>query len=126
METHFKVIIAVLPIALLVGPLGTTLAIAQPRQNGPTSQNARAPYAAQYEGRITVRANHTATEVFTKRFKILTPSAIQLVGQQQLLFMEGMQTLDTIEAFTEKSDGRRLPVDPASIITRDAVSGLPG
>ena len=35
-----------------------------------------------------------------------------------------MQSLETIAAFTEKADGRQIPVDPAGIITRDAASGL--
>lgn len=55
---------------------------------------------------MTVRADRTATDIFTKRFKIQTPSAIQTVGQQQLSFVEGMETLDTVEAFTEKAGFR--------------------
>ena len=34
-----------------------------------------------------------------------------------------MQTLE-IEAYTEKPDGTKVPVDPASILTRDAATGL--
>jgi O-succinylhomoserine sulfhydrylase len=39
------------------------------------------------------------------------------------VILKGMETLETIEAFTEKADGRRVPVEPASIITRDGGSG---
>src|SRR5262249_12133483 len=38
---------------------------------------------------------------------------------------EGMETLETVEAFTEKADGSKVPVPAANIITRDAASGLP-
>jgi Domain of Unknown Function with PDB structure (DUF3857)/Transglutaminase-like superfamily len=37
-----------------------------------------------------------------------------------------MEDLDTVEAFTEKPDGSKVPVGVANIITRDAASGLPG
>jgi transglutaminase-like putative cysteine protease len=73
---------------------------------------------------ITVRADRTVTDVFTKRFKILAPSAIALVSQQQETYVEGMESLDTVEAFTQKADGAQVPVDPANIITRDAATGL--
>jgi hypothetical protein len=104
-------LIAALAAAILVGPPGIRPAMAQ---------SVQAPYALQYESRVTVRMDRTATDVFTQRLKILTPSAIATVGQQQLTFVEGMQTLETVEAFTEKSDGTKVPVGPANIITRDA------
>ena len=48
--------------------------------------------------------------------------AVEALSQQQLVFIEGMQSLEILEAFTEKSDGRRISVDPSKIITRDAGS----
>ncbi len=102
--------------------------MAQSERNAPSqgaqSVDAQTPYALQYEGRVTVRTDRTATDVFTQRLKILTPSAIATVSQQQFTFVEGMQTLETVEAFTEKSDGTKVPVAPANIITRDAASGM--
>jgi Domain of Unknown Function with PDB structure (DUF3857)/Transglutaminase-like superfamily len=128
MKGHFEVLVAALATAILAGPHGDRLAMAQSARNapsqGPQSVEAQAPYALQYEGRVTVRTDRTATDVFTERLKILTPSAIATVSQQQLAFVEGMQTLETVEAFTEKSDGTKVPVDPANIITRDAASGM--
>jgi hypothetical protein len=125
-EGYFKVLVAALATASLVGPLGIRLALAQSEQSAPTqaAPSVQAPFAIQYDGRVTVWADRTAINVFTQRIKILTPSAIAIVGQQQLTFVEGMETLETIEAFTQKSDGTEVPVDPANIITRDATSGL--
>ena len=77
-----------------------------------------------YDGHLTVRADRTATGVFTKRYKILAPAAIQAISQQQLWFAEGMQSVDVVEAYTAKADGRRVPVEPANMILRDAASGL--
>ncbi len=150
MSSQFKVLAAVLPVALLAGPLGAGSAaadpnrtaliqipatqmvpsqvvppqVAPPRAAAPKAAPAEiTPYAATYEGHVTVHDDRTATDLFTKRFKILTPSAIALVSQQMETYIDGMETLDTVEAFTEKSDGTRVPVDPANIITRDAATG---
>jgi hypothetical protein len=127
MKGYFKVwIVVAVTTSILAGPLGIRLAMAQAQQNVLTLAVAQAPYAVQYDGRVTVRADRTATDTFTQRIKILTPGAIASVSQQRLNFVEGMQNLDTVEAFTEKPDGSKVPVGTTNIITRDAASGLPG
>jgi hypothetical protein len=70
-EFYFKIIVVRLPMVVLGVLAGFTLAIAQPQPSGPaqTSQNSQAPYVAQYEGRITVRADGTATERSDLKFK---------------------------------------------------------
>ena len=83
---YFKVVVVRLLIVLLVGLSGVTLAIAEPQPSAP--QTSQAPYVAQYEGRITVRADRTATDIFTQRLRIQKRSAIQTVSQQQLSFIE--------------------------------------
>src|SRR5262245_16692064 len=80
MKGHFKLLIAALATAILAGPFGDRLALAQSAQSAPT-QTAQLPFALQYEGHITIRADRTATEVLTHRMKILTPSAIAAVSQ---------------------------------------------
>ncbi len=124
--------------AVVLGPLAGT-AIAQLQPTAPVvvpqpvkppdpielaGAGAQPPFATQYEGTLTIRADRTGTEISTKRITILTPGAVQALGQQQLQFIEGMQKLETLEAYTEKSDGRHIPVDPADIITRDGAAGL--
>ncbi len=88
------------------------------------SPNAPPPFTTQLNGHLVVRDNRTATETTTKRIKILSQGVIQSLSQQPVQFVEGMQKLETLEAFTEKADGRHVAVDPANIITRDAASGL--
>jgi hypothetical protein len=85
---------------------------------------AQPPFVTQLEGRYTFREDGTGTEIFAKRIKVLTSGAVQTQSQQQFEFIEGMQTLDIVEAYTEKPDGRRILVGPANIITRDGASGL--
>ncbi len=140
-ERRGRVLAAVLPVAILTGALGLGAAAADPLRADPApsvtavSQQPAAPqasapqatqvsYSAVYEGHITVRSDRTATDLFTRRLKILTPSAISLVSEQSEMFVEGMETLDIVEAYTERPDGTRIPVDPANVITRDAASGM--
>jgi hypothetical protein len=86
-----------------------------------------APYTQEYEGHLIVRADRTVSSTFTQRFKILTPSAIASVSQQKLNFVDSTQTLSTLEAYTEKADGRRIPVAAKNILTQDAsLPQLPG
>src|SRR6266849_674531 len=120
MNRRVKLITAIL--AIVFSPVGIGLSIAA-AQDAPVNE---APYAQQYESHLTVRADHTATNVFTQRFKILTQSAIASVSQQKLTFVDGMQTLDTVEAYTAKADGRRIPVTAKNILTQDASPDLPG
>jgi hypothetical protein len=135
MNTRFKVLTAVLPVAILAGPFGAGRLLADQTSVVPTAQNrpspakgpdqaSQTPYTGAYLGHVTVRTDRSAVDEFTKRFKILTASAINLLSQQHEIFVEGMETLETVDAFTEKPDGTRVPVDPANILTRDAVTGL--
>ena len=108
-------------------PVTAVAALPQSNQTNQVAQGrfgAQPPFTVQYVGRLTVREDRTGTETSTKRIKILTPGAIQLLSQQQVKFVEGMQRLDTVEAFTEKADGRRVPVIPTNILTNDGASGL--
>ena len=58
--------------------------------------------------RIEVAADRSASELSTRRFQVLMPNAISAVTQQQVFYIDGMQTLETVEACTEKADGIEL------------------
>src|SRR5262249_8899167 len=81
-------------------------------------------YSASIDAVITVHADRTAESVTTRRLKVLGEAALQSIGQQTLSYVEGMQEVEIVEAYTEKADGRKIKVDPATIITRDEASGL--
>ena len=96
-----------------------------PKAAAPAAARAEpAPFSLAFDRTITLHADRTADSVNTTRIKILGEAALRSMGQQTLSYIEGMQTLDIVEAYTEKADGRRIAVDPASIITRDEASGL--
>jgi hypothetical protein len=133
MKCRAKILGAVLPLAILAGPLAGGPALAQfdrnasvrvPDSTAKPADTSNMPYTATLEGRLTVRPDRSATSINTKRFKILAASAISLVSQQQEVYDQSMETLDTVEAYTEKADGTKVPVSPANIITGDAATGL--
>jgi transglutaminase-like putative cysteine protease len=77
-----------------------------------------------FDVQLSVTPDLGSTITSTTRLKILRESAIRSLGQQSLSYLESLETLEIIEAYTEKQDGRKLPVDPANILTRDSASGL--
>jgi transglutaminase-like putative cysteine protease len=121
MNFRVRLIAVILPASLILGVGGIGLPGASARDE-PADE---APFAQQYESHVTVNADHTATEVSTEKIKVLTQSAIETVSEQQLTFIEGIETLDTIEAYTVKADGRRIPVPAKNILTQDAASDSP-
>src|SRR6516165_505864 len=123
MRGRLEISAAILGVAALINALGVGPALAQ-SQPAPASAGASAPYTVQYENHVVIRPDLTTTEVLTKRVKLLVPTVIQALSQEQLPYIDGMQTLEILEAYTEKADGRRIAVDPASIITQDPASGL--
>jgi hypothetical protein len=68
----------------------------------------------------TFRADHTVEDVETLRIIILNEGSLGSAGQQRLSYIDGVQKLDIVEAYTEKPDGRRVTVPDSGIITRDA------
>ena len=81
------------------------------------------PYEVSLERHTTLGPDLTSIVVTKVKLKVLREVAIRSLGQQVVNFIDGMQTLDILDAYTEKSDGRRADVDPANILTRDAASG---
>lgn len=82
------------------------------------------PYLRSVESRMTIRPDLTAVTDATVRLKILRDSAIRTLGQQTLSYVESTNRLEVIEAYTEKSNGTKIAVDEAQILTRDATAGL--
>jgi hypothetical protein len=119
----FKLIAAPLTLVLF-GSLASEPAAAQQSPPAATPAPAAVPFTVQYDSRIEVRGDRTASNVTTARLKVLIPNVIGTVSQQRIVYIDGMQSLETVEAFTEKADGRQIAIDPADIITRDAASGL--
>jgi|GEM_PF-846616 len=72
---------------------------------------------------LTIRPDLSSEKVVKARIKVLGEAAISGVGQQSINFQDDHQTLEVLEAYTEKADGQKIAVEPASIITRDAASG---
>src|SRR5436309_4148405 len=113
----------ILLTAPAVAQLGTTgPAPTAPIPNDP-DRNSPA-HTVSFNVHVMLRPDLTATINNTARFKILRESAIRAFGQQNLTYVESLNPLEVIEAYTEKPDGRKLAIDPAHILTRDAATGL--
>jgi hypothetical protein len=135
MQSHRNFVVTLSAAALLALSLGAGQAVAQAQPRASTGAagaagaaqavpSAEPPFSVQYDGRLAVRADRSATETVSRRIKILAQSAIARVSQQQFTYIDGMESLDIVEAFTEKADGSKVPVGAANIITRDAATGL--
>jgi uncharacterized protein DUF3857/transglutaminase superfamily protein len=109
--------------ATVLTAMSTSLALAagDPPVPTPLDQSAFTIYS---HADLTIRPDRTVRKVMDLHITIQKEAAIQAVGQQRLSYIEGMETLTILEAYTQKADGRRIDVDPAQIITTDAYSGL--
>ena len=107
-------------VALCSAAAAQTLAPTTPAQ--PAVRDA-APMEIALDQSITVRADKSADVLTTRRVKVVSEAAEQLAGQYAQTFIEGMETLDIVKAYTVKADGREIPVEPSEIITRDGASG---
>jgi transglutaminase-like putative cysteine protease len=111
------VVLLVAPATAQPAPATPTPPAADPDRNSPA-------YTAAVDTRIVVRPDLTAAVTYTVRYKILRESAIRSLGQQNLSYSESLNPLESVEAYTEKSDGRRIAVEQGYILTRDAATGL--
>jgi len=115
---------AILVVAACIGVALPSVGWAQsaPAQDVEQPQGT-APWVKSETMTVTVRPDGTAESVTTVRIKILSAGVLETVGKQTRNFTEGMQTLDIVEAYTEKANGEKVTVDPENILTTDAQSG---
>jgi tetratricopeptide (TPR) repeat protein len=111
-QQRFRLLTAALALSALLG-LGSPAHAAEPATS----------FTLATDTVLTVRPDFSSEKVIKVRVKLLGEAAVTGVGQHSLNFHESQQKLEVLEAYTEKEDGRRIPVEPASIFTRDAASG---
>jgi transglutaminase-like putative cysteine protease len=95
----------------------------------PSSQQASpetAAFTLGFDDTLKFGADKSSEYVSTRRIKVLSVAAVQQLAQQSADYVEGKQRLDIVAAYTEKADGTKVAVDPATFITRDAATGLNG
>jgi len=76
---------------------------------------------------ITVRADATSEETFEQSYRINTDQAVSTYGTEVIPFNSSHQTVRVLEAYTQRPDGKRIPVAKNAIrIQNDPVSdGVP-
>lgn len=115
-------VLAVLVSALPVGPAS----LAQtPSAPAPAAQDA-ASFSLGFDVTLRLREDRSGEYLETRRIEVRGVAAPQRVAQQSQQYTEGMQDFEIVAAFTEKPDGKRIHVDPATVITRDPATGLGG
>jgi hypothetical protein len=82
------------------------------------------PFTLAIDYTLKLNADKTGEYLETRRVKVLGVAALRQVAQQTIEYVEGMQSLEIVGAFTEKADGTKVPVDLATVITRDVATGL--
>jgi transglutaminase-like putative cysteine protease len=117
-----RLILASLALALLAKPAAAQSAEGVPSA-GAADRNAP-PYTVTVDLRVVVHPDLSATIDNTVRYKVLRETAIRSLGQQNLSYVESLNPLEIIEAYTEKADGRKIAIEPTGILTRDAATGL--
>ena len=102
----------------LWGTAAISMAIAVISGSAPAqTQNIPARIRVQSD-KIEVQANGNALETIHTETQILTAAAITQLAQLPIGYIESMQDVDIIEAYTLKADGRKIAVDKGAIITR--------
>ena len=91
------------------------VAAAQPGAASPppsTSQSApnTPAYTVSADVHMTIRPDLTAMISITRQFKVLRESAIATLGQQTLPYVESLNPIEIVEAYTQKPDGRKVMV----------------
>jgi transglutaminase-like putative cysteine protease len=117
----------VMAVGWLVQLVGA--AAAQPGATSPAPSTSQSDpntpaYTVSADMHITIWPDLTASIKWTRQFKILRESAIATLGQQTLPYVESLNPIEVVEAYTQKADGRKVMLEQDRILTRDAVTGL--
>ena len=75
---------------------------------------------------LVLRRDFSQAILEQKRIRVFNAAARSGAAEQRFGYIEGMETFDVLEAYTEKADGRKVVVDSSRIITRDAGGILRG
>jgi transglutaminase-like putative cysteine protease len=108
--------------AVLLGP--ASHAQTPPAPTAPAQPADGVPFTFGLDVTLGLNADKKGELIETRRIKVLGVTAVQQVAQQNAQYVEGMQSFEIVAAFTEKANGSKVPVDPATVITRDGATGL--
>jgi transglutaminase-like putative cysteine protease len=122
--TSYLAILAATAGLMLCAPCESRAQSASPVIAAGEAQSDARPFSIALDTRVLVRPNKGAQLLQTRRIAVRNGEAVQAFGQQSFSYIEGMQSLDIVEAYTEKPDKTRIQVDPATILNQDTASGL--
>jgi uncharacterized protein DUF3857 len=82
-----------------------------------SAQNAPARIRVQTD-QVDVQANGICVETLHTELQVLTTAAVTQLAQTPIGYIESMQDVDVLEAYTRKADGRKINVEASGIVTR--------
>src|SRR6185437_8310157 len=97
-----------LPCARVCFAAPVFLALATP--GAASAQNAPARIRLQTD-QVDVQANGLSVETLHTELQVLTAAAVTQLAQTPIGYIESMQDVDVVEAYTRKADGRKINVE---------------
>ena len=91
----------------------TSLPIAAHAQNTPARVKAETDV-------VEVQPDGTAIETHHRELQVFTAAVATRLAQLPVTYVDSMQDVQIVEAYTLKPDGRKLPVEPNAILTQQA------
>lgn len=88
----------------------------------PPAKQPDSPVTIAIETDITINPDRTSLMRHTARIGVRTPAGARMASEQALSFIDGAESLEVIEAFTEKAGGRRNELDQTRITIREAAT----
>ena len=80
-----------------------------PAASVPAARKAEsASFATSFDTDLVINLDRSAEKTTTMRLKVLGEAALQSAGQQVLKYVEGMETLDILEAYGPRSSGSQI------------------
>ena len=101
--------------AALLGAASTAVAFTTAE-----AQPASSIRVKQVRQQIVVGADGRHTTTLTSQVQVLTAASASQFGQLPVRYDGSTQDVEVLEGYTLKPDGRKLPVDPANVITQKA------
>jgi len=71
-----------------------------------------------YRAHYAVNADGTFAATIEQVERALTPNGVQQVGQASMIYSQSMQSLEVVEAYTQKADGSKIPVPKDKIFVQ--------
>lgn len=90
---------------------------------GDSTEARQVPFAViQLARDVTVAADFSSTEMITQAFQANNDAGVAQISRLIAPYTKGNQNVEIIDAYTQKADGRKIPVDPSAMFDQPATA----